>query len=832
MNSHRSCVKAKSSTFLYEHFNHPEHDFSKATIQIIDSVDPNISSDTKNDLCLIEDYWIDKLGTAFPLGLNDRKKGSGNISKNKNVDYFNGNIARYKRGHGKRISRVKTLKTKEDIEADINTFKNRLISADHTLFKTLRLYNAKEINILYSLSQNNSGLIYNVCSSYCSAFFSKYNQTDITLKTREYIIFPFTCKFMDKLNFKSIVSDTSVLKLLPQKLQQYTPLQVFYKYNDPISLRICNYGSFLKNLTMSKAKDILNNPCCCTSSQFLYTPLGHIITGNLEIVEDIRLRNVLSYGCKYRIPMNLPSLEIKESLLEALDDFIKIKSIKYKLRKTDFDSWKNRILEIITNRINFYEKNYPNLFTEKENLLDNESVKRCLNKLKNEYIICRIDKASNNFVFICKKFYIQTLIQELGFDEVTFDSIGNDTYKPCEENEEYYVDQISSTLLRRYGIKVEHENMCLPRIFWNPKLQKDPYKARFIAGAKHCATKPLNIMVNSSLKLLREYFGKYCEAIYNNSCINQFWSIESSIQFLNILRNNEVYNLQVYDFTTLYTMLDLKEVEDMINEVIDLIFSERNKYICISKFDSNNCFFSKKKYNNYYNFNKTDLKESVKFIIYNTYITFGGNVFIQTKGIPMGGNSSSPIADLTLGKMEFNYMKKLIQGKKFGLAKLLSNNCRYVDDLITINYLHFQNIIKDIYPHSLEMERSGNDNKNVNYLDLNITIDKNGVSINVYNKTDDFNFHVISLTYPHSNIPLEVGYNVFYSQILRFGNICTSLEDFTYHLKKIFKILSDRGYHQKRLINLIRKCLKKYNQTFRKFNIKDDKDIITNLQGL
>ena len=202
------------------------------------------------------------------------------------------------------------------------------------------------------------------------------------------------------------------------------------------------------------------------------------------------------------------------------------------------------------------------------------------------------DKASNNFVLICKKFYIQTLIQELGFDEVTFDSIGNDTYKPCKENEEHYVDQISSTLLRRFGIKVEHENMCLPCIFWNPKLQKDPYKARFIAGAKHCATKPLNILVNSSLKLLREYFGKYCEAIYNNSCINQFWSIESSIQFLNILRNNEVYNLQVYDFTTLYTELDLKEVEDMINEVIDLIFSERNKYICISKFDSNNCFFS------------------------------------------------------------------------------------------------------------------------------------------------------------------------------------------------------------------------------------------------
>ena len=50
----------------------------------------------------------------------------------------------------------------------------------------------------------------------------------------------------------------------------------------------------------------------------------------------------------------------------------------------------------------------------------------------------------------------------------------------------------------------------------------------------------------------------------------------------------------------------------------------------------------------------------------------------------MGGNSSSPIADLTVGKKEFNYMKRLLQEKKVGLAKLLSNNKRYVDDLAII----------------------------------------------------------------------------------------------------------------------------------------------------
>jgi hypothetical protein len=49
-------------------------------------------------------------------------------------------------------------------------------------------------------------------------------------------------------------------------------------------------------------------------------------------------------------------------------------------------------------------------------------------------------------------------------------------------------------------------------------------------------------------------------------------------------------------------------------------------------------------------------------------------VFIQTKGIPMGGNSSAPIADLTVLKREFNYMMKLLKEKRYGLVKLLSKN--------------------------------------------------------------------------------------------------------------------------------------------------------------
>jgi hypothetical protein len=127
----------------------------------------------------------------------------------------------------------------------------------------------------------------------------------------------------------------------------------------------------------------------------------------------------------------------------------------------------------------------------------------------------------------------------------------------------------------------------------------------------------------------------------------------------------------------------------MINEVIDLIFSDRNKHICISKRDCDTCFFSNKTYESRICFNREDLKEAVKLIIHNTYVVFRGIVVTQTKGILMGGNSCSPIADLTVGKKEFNYMKRLLQDKKMGLTKILSRNKRYVDDLVTINYLYY-----------------------------------------------------------------------------------------------------------------------------------------------
>ena len=57
---------------------------------------------------------------------------------------------------------------------------------------------------------------------------------------------------------------------------------------------------------------------------------------------------------------------------------------------------------------------------------DQEAVK-CLSSLHDKYVIVPADKASNNIVFVCKSYYFECLIKELGINSNTS---SNTTYKP------------------------------------------------------------------------------------------------------------------------------------------------------------------------------------------------------------------------------------------------------------------------------------------------------------------------------------------------------------------------------------------------------------------
>ena len=45
--------------------------------------------------------------------------------------------------------------------------------------------------------------------------------------------------------------------------------------------------------------------CNCGSSDFCYGPVGHVVTGDLSIIKDVKLRQLIAKGPSYREQNNV-----------------------------------------------------------------------------------------------------------------------------------------------------------------------------------------------------------------------------------------------------------------------------------------------------------------------------------------------------------------------------------------------------------------------------------------------------------------------------------------------------------------------------------------------
>ena len=65
---------------------------------------------------------------------------------------------------------------------------------------------------------------------------------------------------------------------------------ISYTYTKPIGPTIFNFRRVAREHDINEP---LNNQCACKQSNFLYQPLGHVITGYLRV---IKLRNLIAKG--------------------------------------------------------------------------------------------------------------------------------------------------------------------------------------------------------------------------------------------------------------------------------------------------------------------------------------------------------------------------------------------------------------------------------------------------------------------------------------------------------------------------------------------------------
>ena len=129
---------------------------------------------------------------------------------------------------------------------------------------------------------------------------------------------------------------------------------------------------------------------------------------------------------------------------------------------------------------------------------------------------------------------------------------------------------------------------------------------------------------------------------------------------------------------------------------------------------------------------------------------------------------------------EADFIQSLLSTGKKHLASRFNLTYRYIDDVLSINNPEFENYLGQMYPAELEIKDTTESTTYASYLDLLLSIGKDGqLHTSIYDKRDDFNFHITSFPFLSSTV------NV----VIFAGGKFRENVDKTFHVGVIFTIL-------------------------------------------
>ena len=405
--------------------------------------------------------------------------------------------------------------------------------------------------------------------------------------------------------------------------------------------------------------------------------------------------------------------------------------------------------------------------------------------------------------------------------DISNQNSGNKTYIKVNLSEGEIV-KTHLDFLNKLNIKPTEKQEHLPKIYWIPKLHKDPYKARFIAGSRVCSTKKVSGLLTRCLQAVKNNRESYCNAIFRNSGVNHMWILKNSKELLSKFDKPnyaKIKCISTWDFSTLYTSIPHDKLKEELFGII-----KKTMISCKSKFvncNSNRAFLSSDRHNKYVSFTAIQFCEVLGFLIDNIYVKFGNTVLRQNIGIPMGTDCAPLLADLFLFSYEFKFLQKLMKDKtKFHIAKLFNKTDRYIDDLLSLDNPKFEEFVNEIYPPELELKKTNETNLNAPYLDLSINIEQdNSLYCKLYDKRDDFNFEIVNFPHLDSNIPLNPAYGVYVSQLIRYCRACSRYIDFKSRHNILVTKLLHQGYTSIKLKQHFLRFVEKYQSLILKFQV-------------
>ena len=125
-------------------------------------------------------------------------------------------------------------------------------------------------------------------------------------------------------------------------------------------------------------------------------------------------------------------------------------------------------------------------------------------------------------------------------------------------------------------------------------------------------------------------------------------------------------------------------------------------------------------------------------------------------------------------------MLSLSDNNQTDIIEAFNSTSRYLDDLLNIDNPYFEQIVGQMYPIELQLNKANSSDTEAPfffYLKLSIT---NGiVSSKIYDKRDDFNFEIVNFPFLDGDVPRSPSYGVYISQLICFARVCSNVDDFS-----------------------------------------------------
>ena len=89
-------------------------------------------------------------------------------------------------------------------------------------------------------------------------------------------------------------------------------------------------------------------------------------------------------------------------------------------------------------------------------------------------------------------------------------------------------------------------------------------------------------------------------------------------------------------------------------------------------------------------------------------------------------------------------MVSLSDDKQADLIVAFNTISRYLDDILNIKNVYFDNMVSQIYPSELQLNKANTSDTKAAFLDLHLSISNDFVSTKIYDKRDDFVVEIVN----------------------------------------------------------------------------------------